>query len=195
MKLIVATPNEKKNGRRAEQYRGWNKSGLRAGQMKGVMSDEDFHYILGYHKPAWVHILDRLPHESKHPIVVFGKYSIPVAIELSQWGYPVSYLVKDWDEEKHIARTLDVHFGQLKIIQQDYLKNIPRCKAVFITDLLEYFTNIEELHIFMDMLLSRAKIVFISTTSLKNWRAILGDCYDVKMKKYRSNFLLTIKKV
>lgn len=195
MKLIVSNPNVKKYGRQSEHYEGWKDSGIKVGEAKGVMEDEDFHYIVGYHKPAWIHILDRLPKEGSHPIVVFGRFSAPVAIELSQWGYPVTYVVKDWDEESLMNRTLDVHAGELTIVQGDYLKNIPRCSAVFITDLLEYFTNEKELHKFLDMLLNRSQIVFVSTTLLKNWYASLDNCYDVKVQKYRQNFLLTIKKL
>lgn len=193
MKLIVNNPNQKKYGRRAEKYEGWDQTGYRAGQIKGVMTDDEFHYILGYHKPAWVHVLDRLSKEGSHPIVVFGILSLPVAIELSQWGYPTTYLVKDWDEEKLINDSMEVHAGELKIVQQDYLKNIPRCSAVFITDLLEHFTDEVELKEFLDMLLDRAQILFITTTLLKDWHSALGNCYDVRVEKYRSNFLLTIK--
>lgn len=196
MQLVVPNKTVQKYGHfhRAKQA-GWTDASPRVGYSKGVMSDEDYNYILGYHKPAWVRILDRLPKESKSPLVVFGKFSLPIAIELSQWDYPVMYLTNNWDETKTVMRTSEIQDGEyLRIIEQDYLKNVPHCRAIVITDLFEYFTNHEEMNEYIKMLFSRSRIVFVLTTKLINWRDVIDSCYDVSVMKYRKNYLLTIEK-
>src|SRR3972149_5206600 len=83
--------------------KGWTNSSYRPSRTieeANYLGDEEYHERLGVHNPLWRYIIQRYTKESEAPIMVIGYDALPLAIELSQWTYPVNLVLRNEEEIK-----------------------------------------------------------------------------------------------
>ena len=168
----------------ANKQAGWKDTGSKVGYNRGQLKDETYDQTLAIHDPLWRYIIQRYPKEAQCPIVVVGYNSIPIAIELSQWTYPVTYMTSSYEGVKKAERDNEIHAGNFKQMYYcDFLETFPRCRVVTFINTLGLLST-PKLYSFLDMALRRSQEVVASEKDTKNWFDILKSRYDVKITKY-----------
>ncbi|MBK9272887.1 MAG: hypothetical protein IPM48_14985 [Saprospiraceae bacterium] len=179
--------------------KGWEDSSPRVGINKEYkpenerLLDEEYDRVLAVHDPLWRDIVLRYPKESESPLVVVGYNSIPIAIELSQWTYPVTFVTSEYKGVKRASEDGKIHAGTFQNIYYcDYLKTLPRGRVISFRNTLTHLPD-TTLFEFLDMALRRSHEVVASEKNIKNWYALLKDRYDVNIKIYEEGAWCLLK--
>lgn len=166
-----------------------------------VFDDSLYKAAMQIHFPLYQYILTHFDNEewdtNLSSVVVFGDYSLPLAIELSQFRYPVTYLAKTEKDMKDVIRNNERHAGHL--IEQafwfDYTKNVPRAHCIVAVDVLDSMHQLNEIKRYVGMLLRRGSVVLCAVKNNRDWYQELSPYFDVEVKPYSSEerVLLVLK--
>ena len=80
------------------QQQGWKDNSYhpsRTLEEANYLDDATYNDRLGVHNPLWRYIITTYTTESDAPLLVIGYEALPLAIELSEWTYPVNEMQKD----------------------------------------------------------------------------------------------------
>lgn len=171
-----------------QHQRGWKQNGIRAGQSNGQMTDEQFFASLAIHDPLWRYIVRHYTKElygkNTESINVLGYRAIPVAVELSQWGYDIAFLTPVPKEIKRAKRDYEIQAGFVKEnICFDYRFNVPRATVTCFIGLLNEIPE-EKIFEFLDMCLRRSEEVVCAVRNDREWNRLLDGRYDFQQFKY-----------
>lgn len=175
--------------------KGWRDSSPRVGYSQNQLRDEDYHKTLAFHNPLWRYIIKHYPKEAQTPIAILGYSAIPIAIELSQWTYPIIYITDTYEGVKKAKRDCEIQAGFFKhFLYFNYQYNCPRVRITTFLEALVGWSKLE-IYQFLDLLLRRCNEIVCAVPDDRNWSKILEGRYDYNMYKYPKNnyYLLTIK--
>lgn len=169
--------------------KGWKDASSRVGSQRGQLRDEDYDKTLAIHDPIWRYIILHYPREiygsNIFPVVVCGYDSIPLAIELSQWTYPITFIAENEAVFKKAKRDLEIHAGSVKKgFSFDFTRNIPQGAIVCFIDILEAVKTNVGLFTHIDLMLRRTREIVCSVKNDRNWKELLEDRYDLTYKPY-----------
>lgn len=178
----------------------WVNSSPKAGYTRGQLSDDDYYDSLALNDPLWRYIIKHYPKEvygeNRASVVVLGYKTIAVAIELTQWGYPVTFIARTYDEVKKAKRDCEIHAGSLRQnIYFDYRLNVPRANVVTFTGIVDELPTNQQVYRFFDMLLLRAGEIVCAVKDDRNWIELLRDRYEFEAFPYpdKKHRLLTVR--
>lgn len=160
-----------------------------------MLKDEEYKKTNYEHRKLWGYIVNHYKKEAQCPIVVAGYDSIPIAIELSQWGYPITFLTDSLEGVKKARKDCQTHAGTFKeLLHFEFGKNVPRSRLVTFLGILEQMED-DEIPDFISMLLRRSQEVVCSVRVGRNWERILGGKFDLDVRLYNSKqfYLLIIR--
>jgi hypothetical protein len=90
-----------------------------------------FKYIIQNFKFNPLMFLDAI----KYPVLLLGYYSTPLAIELSQWNYPVTLIVKTAEEIGRVKANMERHAGIMReLFYYNYYSGVPASKIIVWVD-------------------------------------------------------------
>ena len=161
---------------------------------KGQVTDETYQGVVGYHNPLWRYMINRHDGKVLPPINVIGYTAIPLAIEFSQWGFPVTYITDTLEGVKKAKNDCEIHSGNFKNLHWfDFIKDCPNNKLTLFINIIDRLP-IDDTYDFLDMLLRRSMEVICAVRNDRDWKGLLSSKYDVSMTEYKDNefILLTI---
>lgn len=169
--------------------KGWSNAGLQAGQTRGQLRDEEYDKTLAIHDPVWRYIIVHYPREiygtNIFPVVVCGYNAVPVAIELSQWGYPITFLAENEEALKRAKRDLEIHAGTIKQgFSFDFRRNVPPGAILCFLNVLEAVKTNVELFTTIDLMLRRTREIVCAVHNDRDWKTLLESKYDITYKPY-----------
>jgi hypothetical protein len=129
------------------------------------------------------------------PINVVGYTAIPLAIEFSQWGFPVAYITDTYEGVKKATEDCKQHSGNFKdLLYFDFIKNCPSAKVTLFIDIIDKLKE-SDLYIFVDMLLRRSREIICAVRNDRDWKSLLSGKYRVNVSNYNDKqfCLITIK--
>lgn len=86
-----------------------------------------FKYIIQNFKFDPLRLLDAM----KYPILLLGYYSTPLAIELSQWNYPITLIVKTVEEIARVKANVERHAGIMReLFYYNYYVGTPSSRII-----------------------------------------------------------------
>jgi hypothetical protein len=153
------------------------------------ISDELYHNTLAAHDVIWRYAVLRFKRESDCPIVVMGYGSLPIAIELSQWTYPIIYIAQSEKEASQVKIDIEHQAGFFNdLIVTDWYKDIPQARICIFTGLLGHLHTTRQIYKWLDLMLRRVDtIVCAEHTVFRDWKKILEKRYNVKGLWYNRN--------
>lgn len=166
---------------------GWQDASPRGGNYDWI-NDETLYRTLARHDVLWKRILYRCPNPEKANIVVLGYGSLPMAIELSQRGYSVTYVAQSEPEKERVERDCEVQAGLLvSTLVADWRTDIPKGTVCLFTGLLgQVKENLSRKWI--ELLLRRVDfIVCAEKTSRRDWKKSLDTSFNVHGLEYNKN--------
>lgn len=181
--------------------KGWNLNPIDYESRRKQFQDESFHKTLAVHDPLWRYIVKRYTKEiydyqNIANVTVLGYDSLPIAIELSQWGYPVTFITDNYEEWKKAKKDCEIQSGKLKeLLWFDYTKNVPKGAIICFLGILDAFTGNLEAYSYIDLLLRRYREVICSLYYNKRLVNSLEEKYNIKVMPYPADplILLSIK--
>lgn len=180
--------------------KGWRPSSPGVGYANNQITDEEYYGSVAKHDPLWRYIVQHYPKEvygqNLAEIVILGYPTLPVAIELSQWFYPVTFITDSQEELKKAKRDCEIQAGFLKErILFQYRHNVPRSAVTAFIGIIDEFPQDAQVMRYLDLLLRRCEEVVCAVALNRDWRAILEGKYDMKLLPYPDGIhgLLTIK--
>jgi len=166
---------------------------------KQVFDDALYNSVMQLHYPLYQYIVTNYRNEiwdgNLASIAVFGDYSLPLAIELSQFRYPVTYIAKDLPELEAAKKSNEKMGGHLihDAFWFDYTQNIPRVHIALFVDVLENMVSDNRIYTYIDLLLRRCGEIVCSVKSTLNWRSILEPFYDINIMPYPNKERLVLR--
>jgi hypothetical protein len=165
------------------QYEGFTDSSPRVTEKPyDWISDELYHKTLAVHDVLWRYAVIRFKREADCPILVIGYGSMPIAIELSQWTYPIIYLAQSQTEANQVRTDCEHQAGFLQdLVITDPHKDVPRARVCIFTGLLGTLKNEKQIYKWLDLLVKRCNyVVCAERTSLHDWKRLLEKRYHVR---------------
>lgn len=166
----------------AEEARrlGLKDNSPKAGQMPWI-KDELYNNTLAVHDVLWRYVVTRFDNEKYCPVTVIGYGSIPIAIELSQWQYPVTYIAWSEKEAEQVRTDCAAQAGFLdKLLVLSPYRRIPKTRIVIFTGLLDVLTDKEVVR-YLTMLADQSVfIVCAELTHSRDWKRLLENTFDVQ---------------
>lgn len=154
-----------------------------AGNMRWL-SDQQYHTTLGIHELLWRYAVERFPKERECPILILGYGSLPIAIELSQWTYPITYVAQSEKEKKQVITDCAAQAGNLsQLYTLDWYVNVPKARVCIFTGLLGGLTD-RQIYKWMDLVLRRVAYVVCAEHTGRDWKEILEKRYHVTGIRY-----------
>lgn len=196
--MIITSRSKRKNFlgyQHSTNQPGWRNSSPKAGYANNSLGDEDYHRTLAFHNPLWRYIIQHYKKESQCPIAFFGRRIIPLAIELSQWTYPITFITSTLAGIKQAQRDCEIQAGTFKeLLYFNYQFNCPRNRVIAFLSVLEGLTASEMID-FLEVMLRRSNEIVTAVPYDRDWRGILKGKFNFDMKKYpdKDFYLLTIK--
>lgn len=168
--------------------RGWQQSGYKAFQNYGQLSDEEISGSLQLHDPLWRYIVRHYPKEvygqNLATVNVLGYQSLPIAIELSQWQYEVTFLTPYQEHLKLAKKDYEIHAGFIKTNYWfNFYNNVPNASVTTFIGILHQLKP-EDMCRFIDMLLRRSEEVVCAVPDTHEWNDIFEEKYDFYQLKY-----------
>ena len=173
----------------------WVNSSLKPNETRGQLSDEVYKGVNYYHRFVWGYIVNHYRNEIGSPLIVLGYAAIPLAIELSQWDYPVTYITDTFAGVKKAKRDCEIQAGKFKnIFYFDFSRNCPKGRLLTFLGVLEQMRDQEALE-FLSMLLRRVQEVVFAVQADRNWFKVLNGHFDLYMKEYpkKDFYLIALK--
>lgn len=167
----------------------WTNASPKIGSQRGQLRDEDYDKTLAIHDPVWRYIIVHYTREiygtNIFPVVVCGYNAVPVAIELSQWGYPITFLAENEEALKRAKRDLEIHAGTIKQgFSFDFTRNIPQATIVCLLSVLDGLKRNTEAYSYIDLLLRRTREIVCAVKNDRDWKTLLEDRYDITYRPY-----------
>jgi len=162
------------------------------------LSDEVYQGVLTVHQPLLARVISKYKEEKDNrnlsTIVVFGDYSLPLAVEFAQWCYDTTYVAQDkqdFVQASRDARRFGIEFH--KITQEE----IPGGKTVIVfIEKIEKMKRPGEIRSFLNSLTGMAEEVIFSVKSRRKWDKLLEQ-FDYTVEQYPANkrrVLISLKK-
>lgn len=107
------------------------------------LSDEEYRLVTIAYEPLWRYVTKNYDkynydYDMATPVTVLGYQSLPLAIELSQYGYDVSLLVNDYDELiKAKASCLKLAGEKVKVLNLPWLYNTIKSEVCLTIEVLD----------------------------------------------------------
>lgn len=161
----------------------------------GQITDDTYHGIVGYHNPMWRYMINRHDGDTLCPINILGYTAIPLAIEFSQWGFPVTFVTSTYDGVKRAKEDCEQHSGNFKkFLYFDFTKDCPNAKITLFINIIDTLPE-DDIFNFIDMLLRRSREIICSVKNDRDWRKVLSGKYSIDMSEYKDKqfCLLNIK--
>ena len=177
-----------------QQRNQWTKN---RNNYTGQITDESYQGILGYHNPIWKYVINRYDDLNGNlcPITVVGYTAIPLAIEFSQWGFPVTYITETYEGVKKAKADCEIHSGKFKdFYYSDFINDCPGSKLIIFVGIIDKLKK-DEMFDFIDMLLRRGREIIFSVRNDRDWRNIFSGKYITNVSKYSDQqfCLITLK--
>lgn len=172
------------------QQKGWSNSSPRVGYAKGYLTDEQYYASVAIHDPLWRYIISHYDkeiydHQNIYPITVLGYKSLPVAIELTQWGYEVTIITDRLEDFNRAKRDCEIQAGSPKqLLFFDYTKNVPRNCVICFIEIIDEFKDNAQIHSFLDLCLRRNREVVCAVKNDRDWARLLNSKYEILIKQY-----------
>ena len=164
-------------------YEGFTDSSPRTGKdgkNYDWISDELYHKTLGVHDVLWRYAVIRFSNEIACPILLVGYGSVPMAIELSQWTYPITFVAQSDVEARQIAIDCEHQAGFMKIIIADPYMDVPQARVCMFTGLLGGLKTERQIYKWLDLLTRRCPyVVCAELTTIRDWKKLLQERYHV----------------
>ena len=170
--------------------KGWTNSSYKPSRTleeANYLGDEEYHDRLGVHNPLWRYIISRYSKESEAPLMVIGFDTLPLAIELSQWTYPINLVLKNEEEIKRAKSDAQRQAGFFKSISTSEAHSSNRV-AIFI-GIIDHMPD-RDVREYIDFLLKGVKEVVCAVRPNRDWRSILGERVVDGISYYKGQYLL-----
>ena len=148
--------------------RGWTPAGTKAGDYADTLDDQQFYASLAIHDPLWRYIIKNYSKEKEGqhhvpitPVTVLGYGATPIAVELSQWSYPVTQIVFNKTQFKRVKKDAQLQAGSMKVEIGDFRRWCPRGAVVCFVGILDDLP-FERITSFLDMLLKQNREVIFA---------------------------------
>lgn len=171
---------KRKGFRHPSNQKGWTNSSYRPSrnlEEANYLGDEEYHDRLGVHNPLWRYIINRYTTESDAPLLVMGYEALPLAIELSQWTYPVIMVVKNEEEKKRAEYDAKRQAGFFKqIIFRDFVfsrAGYPMSRVAVFISIIDGVPD-KEAKEMVEHLLKGVNEVVCAVRPNRDWRGIFG---------------------
>ncbi len=166
---------------------GWTPSESKVGKLSDTLGDEEYHDSLSIHNSLWRYIINRYPKESQAPLLILGYETLPVAIELSQWTYPITYVVGNQAEVDQVKRDAERQAGTfkklLKIPYFRWVSTYPFSRVAVFIGIIDRMTDKDVIQWLKNLLKSTTEIVF-AVEDNRNWRDLLSPEFKVIGNSY-----------
>lgn len=150
------------------------------------LNDEQHGESRQEHAPLWLEIIDRNPNPASSAIVGLGTLVVSPLIELSQWGFPITYVSDVYERMCRVEKDLTVQAGEFeKLYYFNFLHACPRGKVVTFLGVLEHLGN-DQIFEWIDLLLLRCKEIVCSVPVDRDWYGLLSSKYDTVVRRYPS---------
>lgn len=176
-----------------DENKGWTETKT---NYRGQTTDENYQGIVGYHNPIWKYMINNHDGDVLHPINVIGNVAVPLAIELSQWGFPTNFITDKYEGVKKAKADSEIHSGNFKkTIYCDFLFDCPPAKVTIFINIIDQIEK-EDMYDFLDMLLLRSREVVCAVRNDRDWKKLLSGKYRFNMSIYKDKqfCLLTLIK-
>lgn len=188
----------------SNRQKGWKNAGPTPGKVKPWLTDEVLKEVNRIATPIREFILDRYVQEALDPLnpmnkskiervgrfVFLGREAVPIAIDISQWGYEVHVFVstiKEFVEAEHDARMQAGLFASLQ--KTNYLNgDFIGSNAVIVVGIPEVIGNRHEAVRYMENVSKRAGIV-LCLLSIDEWREYLGEGAELTKHGFKYDLL------
>lgn len=161
----------------------------------GQLTDDSYQGIVGYHNPIWKYIINHHDSGILLPITIIGYTAIPLAVEFSQWGFPVTYITDTYEGVQKATKDCEIHSGAFKkMYYSNFINDCPSGSVTIFIGIIDQLQS-DDLFIFLDMLLRRSREVVCAVRNDRNWRELLSGKYDVNVSQYNDKqfYLITLK--
>ena len=172
------------------QQKGWRQSSPGVGYSRGQITDEQYYASVAIHDPLWRYIISHYDkeiydHQNTTPVTVLGYRGVPVAIELTQWGYDVSILTNKLEDFIRAKKDCEIQAGSPKqLFYFDFTKNVPRGCVISFIGIIDTFKDNAQIFDFIDLCLRRNREVVCAVRDDRDWRELLEKKYEVVLKPY-----------
>lgn len=149
-------------------------------------ADELHDEIVRNHSDLWLYIIDKYKNAPSSPIVGLGDLVVSPLIELSNWGFPITYVnfgVDGVEESKKAAEKFAGEFNRFYHI--DFIKDVPKAAITLSIGIAENLPE-REMVKWLDLLLRRCHEVIFPVPIDRDWNRLLSSRYDTLINKYRS---------
>ncbi len=181
------------------RQQGWQQRGYQAFENYGQLSDEEINESLQLHDPLWRYIVRHYTKEvygeNLAKVNVLGYQSLPIAIELSQWSYPITFLTPFQEHLRKAKKDYEIHAGFVKENYWfNFYNNVPNAAVTTFIGIIHQL-QVENMYKFIDMLLRRSEEVVCSVPDTHEWNVLFEDRYDFFEYRYPNGdgFLLSLK--
>lgn len=168
-------------------------------QYRENFTDEEYLRNLRIREPAIRYIIQNFIINDKdpldylnYPVLLIGVRSFPMGIELSQWGYPITLCVRNYEEERVANKNASIQNGRFtKIMKYDYRKGVKESKIIiWIND----DKSIPEEHIegWIDYLKTRCQVLIFAVKKTKNNFRIINNLKNCTHQQLTSDYYFGI---
>lgn len=154
--------------------------------------------VLTVHQPLLARVISKYKEEKDNKnltsVVVFGDYSLPLAIELSQWRYDTTYVAKDKQESNYAVRE-GFKYG-LDLFSVSKSKILPKSTLVVFLDALEGVRKKKDVQSYLQKLLKKCDEVIFSVKTTRKWESYLKSFdYTIELYPNKKRVLISLKVV
>lgn len=192
MHIKNSSGNPRQGYNHASNQKGWTNSSYRPSrnlEEAGYLGDEEYHDRLGIHNPLWRHIIKRYTTESEAPLIVIGFDTLPLAIELSQWTYPVHMVVRE-DQMKRTESDAQRQAGTFKSLVS-HIERCPRSRVAIFIGIMDDMTD-DEARKYIEYLLKGVREVVCAVREDRDWKKVLGKRIQYGLRYYHDQWRLLV---
>jgi len=172
----------------SSKQKGWSENSYRPSKTleeSKYLSDEEYSDRLGVHNPLWRYIIKRYTTESEAPLLVIGMEALPLAIELSQWTYPINFIVRNEQEKAKAESDSKRHAGNFKTFINGFKKSRV---AIFIGIIDDMSDRDARRHV--DYLSKGVNEVVCAVRPDRDWERVFGKRLVDSLKYYKGQYRL-----
>lgn len=164
---------------------GWIDTSPRVGYANNQLDDDHFNNDLSSDHLLWRYIITHYPKELITPIVVLGDQSTAIAIELSQWDYPITYISDSFQSVERFKKNCEIHAGSIhQSLYFDFTKNCPPARLIIFVGIIDQMKEDEQIYTFLDRVVAQGGEVLCSVLNNRDWKSILESRYNVEGTLY-----------
>lgn len=121
----------------------WTDSSFKAEdtpQLREYLTDDEYNINLQMREPVFRFLIrhfrfdpKKIEEKDKYPITLIGVKSFALAIELSQWGFPTTLLVRSEQEKSVVIKNMKRHAGTInRILVRDFYRDSLPTSSVYV---------------------------------------------------------------